>query len=335
MGRRSVGAVRLLLVVDPAIHIDLSSYQGVLRGLTSWASPDNESVAQVVCDTDPHVIVSIGVSQESALWRMPLWRRRTWVDMPDATVQPAAVKMAALSLLGAVIDHNQFDDAPLVTVVPLVPRAADIVRLLREVVVKQTHENIEVLVSDHLWNEVRDAIVEEPAAMFIRRVDSIDGLTPFEVVRATVGEGRGEWIWPISHVTPTASPELVESLVSVTSFDERPGCIVVSKSVSLGEILASCDAGSPVPVDHFLINRSSVASSRIVCEAPPFGSLGAALALLACDSMVHVVDPLSESSTIDSAAFATEVDDVRRTLLQAPIGFARRVMKSQQPVISG
>lgn len=334
MGRRDVGPVRFLLIVNPETKIELDSYREVFVGLTSWASPDNGLVSQIVCDADPHVIISIGASQDSALWRMPLWRRRTWVDIPDAGVQPQAVKMAALSLLGAVIDHNHFEDAPLVSVVPTVERASDVVRIVNELVVKQTHDNVEVLVSDHVWNEVRDAIIDSPGAMVVRPIDSTEGLYPFDIVRVAVGEARGEWIWPVSSSSPAAPSEMLETLVISHLSDKDRDCLIVSALDSLEEILDSVDSGSNSPIEHFLIRRASLASSRIFSESPPFGSLGAVMSLVACETSVQLLAATS-TATIDFATFAHEPDDVRRTLLQAPIGFARRINKGRPTAVSG
>lgn len=313
--------IRILVVAGQGVHLSLSSFREAFTGLDGWATPDDASLPRVIGDVDPHVIVSMGdVPTSSALWQMPLWRRRVWLNLPDNQVGPHAVKMSALSLLGATIDDRFFRDSPLLSVVPLRQTAADLVAVAKCIATNQSYDNIELLVAEELWSEALDQLRDDPVLLKMRRAAIDAGSSPFQLLREAACHARGDWLWPVATQNPTAQDDFIEKIIGQSADDVT--AVVTAEDSSPQAILDYLAGNTPNRIGHLVIRRAVLASMREFIQAPPMTSLGHLIACLLADSRttIHGSDG---TETLDDDVCRNEEDDVRGLLLQAPIAWAR------------
>ena len=198
--------IRAVIVLPFGSEIQMEQYRRVFGEWSVWVTPDDDSLWRVIADANPDVIISLGnLGSSSGLWSLPLWRRRTWLNLPDSDLAPEIVFTASLSLLMSLLEIDAFSDSPLVSLVPLGSDANQMANDVRLITAGQDYDNIEVLIPNQYWNVIRDSVSGHIVSSMLRRIPDALDENQITRLRMAMGSSRGSIMWPISSFNESIS----------------------------------------------------------------------------------------------------------------------------------
>jgi hypothetical protein len=301
----------------------MERYRQVFGEWSVWITPDDDSLWQVIADADPNIIISIGnLGSGSGLWALPLWRRRTWLNISDVGTAPEAVFTSSLSLLMSLLEIEAFSDSPLVSLIPMGGDAGQVASSVRLITAGQDYDNIEVLVPNQHWNTVRDSLSGHIVATMLRRVPDALEDTPLCRLRMAMGSSRGSIMWPISLFNESISPAFLHQVVDKMLSTDGVNTVIYGTHLGPEKVLASLAGDVPWEIQHLLFQLSPVMGMRRFLESFPMQSLGALLSLLAVEPSTTFLESV-DGSTIDQGLFTGEPDSTHNNLLRGAVAFGR------------
>ena len=315
--------IRAVIVLPFGSQIQMEHYRRVFGEWSVWVTPDDDSLWQVIADADPDIIISLGnLGHGTGLWSLPLWRRRTWLNLPDTDIAPEVVFTASLSLLMSLLEIDAFSDSPLVSVVPLGTDAAQMAVAVGLITAGQDYDNLEVLIPNQYWNVVRDSLSGHIVSSMLRRIpDALDEKVSTRL-RVAMGSSRGSIVWPILSCTESISPDFLCQVVEKMVSSEGVNSVICGEHLSPEKVLASIVGDVPWEIAHLLFQLSPVMGLRRFLESFPMQSLGVLLSLLAVERSTLFLES-AEGSSFSEDLFTRELDPTHRKLLSGAVAFGR------------
>ena len=314
--------IKAVIVLPFGSQIQMEHYRRVFGEWSVWVTPDDDSLWQVIADADPDIIISFGnLGHGSGLWSLPLWRRRTWLNLPDTDIAPEIVFTSSLSLLMSLLEIEAFSDSPLVSLVPLGSDATQMAEAVALITAGQDYDNIEVLIPNQYWNVVRDSLSGHIVSSMLRRIpDALDENSSTRL-RVAMGSSRGSIMWPIlsfSEISPDFLHKVVEKMIS----SEEVNSVICGVELGPEKVLASIAGDVPWQIQHLLFQLSPVMGMRRFLESFPMQSLGALLSLLAVERSTSFLES-AKGSSINEDLFTRELDPTHNKLLRGAVAYGR------------
>jgi len=294
--------VRVLLVLDDLENPNLRRVVDVFRGIAVSACNQNITLEQIEMH-NPNCILSVGYpSANSSLWKMPLWRRRTWLIIPDFDVAPVALRQSLLSLLNTTIDPGIFSDTPTITVWNRAKR--DELDSIYPWLEGQSYEN---------WQYQSSVVINEKnicSDFWSSLTHSRDGLV---------------WISNLS--VDSLSSVFLEQIVTSWKMHGSSGSVVVANSSDRKKLLDNLLGNEELYIRHILVDGKALSSSRASTHNLPLNGLIGVVAQILGNPRTNFVTDI-DGVSIDRHLLWDSSNDADSTLAQGPVQWAKWSLES-------
>jgi hypothetical protein len=294
--------VRVLLVLDDLENPNLRRVVDVFRGIAVSACNQNITLEQIEMH-NPNCILSVGYpSANSSLWKMPLWRRRTWLIVPDFDVAPVALRQSLLSLLNATIEPGVFSDTPTITV----------------------------------WNQAR---MDGPGSIYTwlegqsyenwqyQSSDAINGGNTGSAFWSSLTHSRDGLIWISNLSVDSLSSVFLEQIVTFWKMRGSSGSVVVANSSDRKTLLDNILSNEELIIRHVLVDSKALSTSRVSTHNLPLKGLIGVVAQILGDPRTSFVTEI-DGVSIDRHLLWDSSNDADSTLAQGPVQWAKWSLES-------
>jgi len=300
--------VRILIVThnikDPNLHRLFEAFANFSVQLSS----PNITMQQIQA-LNPDCILSFGhIPSQSSLWSMPLWRRRTWLSVPDFLIAPMALRQSVLSLLNSSTDPGVFSDKPTVTVCVLNHRITTTSVL--NILSKQTYDNWEYLADDTTHTKT-----------YLQQ--SMDAFT----------QSRDGLVWLSNGAIDGVPDSLLESIVNMWMKNDSQGSIIIADRVQSHELLDNLVGDVPLEIRHVFIDRRSFFTTRSSIHRLPLQGIIGLIAVTLSNQNTQIVADFGGIS-IDRSILWNTSDELDTTLAHGPVQWAKWLLTSESLPVS-
>lgn len=297
--------IRVLVVLNNAEDPNLPRLAAIFKGIhISGCLPQ---VSQVEIERlDPHCILSVGPANDfSSLWSLPLWRRQTWLHIPDFKVAPLAIKQSLLSLINSAIDPPAFSSQPVISVWG---------KKLKE----QRHLDSFINHGYDNWQLLED---EE---------DSLEQLAPRML--CALANARNGWLWIYNSEIASISHETLKGIVDICTGADFRGSLIIAEHNDRQKLLDNLISNEPLAIRHIVIHRESFFSGNTNPHYLPVKGLMGVVAKLLCTSSTHITSEVP-GVTFERSMLVDIEDSVDVTMSHGPVQWAKWILAGLQDSI--
>jgi len=297
--------VRVLIVLNDVTNPNLGQLQKVFTEFATQVCDPHVPLERIE-SIDPHCILSIGeLPPATALWSMPLWRRRTWLNVPDSSVAPMALRQSLLSLLNSSIDPGVFADVPTVSLCTSTQVSEP--ALIHKSLSSQSYDNWEYLV--HHVNALGDSLEHTLNSLALAR----DGL-----------------LWLSNGNMEAVPPTFLESMVSAWASNDSFGSIVVADQSQPQALLENLVAETNLDIRHVLIDRRAFYAAKVSAHRLPLKGLMGIIAAVLSSPSTKIIDEIPGLS-FDRTMLSDKFNQTDVTLSHGPVQWAKWFLTSGTP----
>jgi hypothetical protein len=272
--------IRFLIVINHGYKINDSEFQREFEDCDVLVVRETDQFMRVVCEHNPHVIVSLGpIGQLSFLWSMPLWRRSRWLNLPDTKVSASSVRMSALSLIAATSTGDLFRDEPIVSCVTMDDDPRDVAQTIIQVSEAIEYDNIEFLVSSRLFFEVLELLGVHKSVAAICRFSEVAEDAPLNLLRSALAKTRALYLWPVSFGAVVHDPCFLHNVVDVLG-KQSGSAVIIGKNPSRDLIVKCLDGSVDIPISQMIFRPEHLLSVFQFENDFPLDSLSGLLLVL-------------------------------------------------------
>lgn len=316
--------IRILFVVGFGTDVAVPDYQQEFRDFNVVMIRETDQFLRVVCEHNPQVIVSLGaIGESSHLWSLPLWRRSRWLNLPDGNVAAATVRMAALSLVAGTCGGKLFTDEPLFACIALDNNPQEVSRALIQLSNTIEYDNIEVLIPNHLFDEVKDLLGAHRVTGSICRISPSSDDDLISTIRSALAITRAQFLWPVSAHSLVNEENFLQLVLSVLT-DDPNSAVITGCNISQNEILNFLEGNGENSICQFIFRPEHVLRSVQFEHDFPLTSLsGLLLSLVANTSTKYLHEEVSLGVTPNS--WWSEENRNHKVIAQASINLTRQL----------
>lgn len=316
--------VRMLIVVSLGIEIDVAEYQQELCDANVVIVRENDQFMRVMCEHNPHVIVSLGtVGRTSYLWSMPLWRRSRWLNLPDGRPAASSVRDMALSLVAGTCGGGLFTDEPLFSCIALDNDERSVAQSIIQLSDILDYDNIEFLVPENLFYGVLDLLGNHKGMGAISKFRDSQDDSLIELVRNALAVTRAIYVWPISAMTTLSDSNFLQTVLDLLGNDPK-SAVIIGHHPSRDSVLNYLDGIGENPLGQIIFTPNHVLEIFQFEHDFPLTSLSGLVLKLLRDPMTHYVHD-DTGTGISPNNWWSEDNRNHQMLLQASINFTKQL----------
>jgi hypothetical protein len=294
--------IRVLVVLNNAKDPNLPRLAATFEGIHVSGCLPHVSQAEIE-RLDPHCILSVGPANDfNSLWSLPLWRRQTWLHIPDFKVASLAIKQSLLSLINSAVDSPAFSSQPVISVWG---------KHLKE----QKHLDSFINQAFDNWQILED---EE---------DSFALLTPRML--CALANARNGWLWIYDSEIASISQETLKGIVDTCIGTDLRGSLIVADYCDREKLLNNSLSNEPLAIRHIVVHRESFFSGNATPHGLPLKGLMGVVAKLLCASSTLITSEVP--GVTFKRSMLVDIDDaVDVTMSHGPVQWAKWVLAGLQ-----